>query len=108
MRWGEEKSTGLGGIISGDLDANLAGEEPADGEHVHGCFDDAVSEPVFADSCGSWSMVYWPFGDAESHSFDERWDESVHPVEGNKCVSALGSHDFEGAASVTHSVFGES
>ena len=85
----------------------MAGEEPTNGEHIHGGFDGAVTETVFADAGGSWTVVDWAFGDAEAHAFDECWDEPVHSVKGDESVAALGSHDLEGATGIADAVFGE-
>ncbi len=85
----------------------MAGEEPADGEHVHGGLDGAVAETVFADACGSRTMVHGAFGDPESHAFDQCGDEAVHSIERHKRVAAFRSHDFERTTGVTDAIFGE-
>ena len=90
-----------------DPDLDLARENPADGEHIHGGLNGPVAEAVFTDAGDAGSVVYGDFSNAIAHAFYEGGDKPVHSVEGQEGFLTLAAHGFEGATGVADTVFCE-
>jgi len=68
----------------------------------------AVSEAVFAEAVQPRAMVYRDFSDLVAETFDQRRDEPMHTMKGDKGFNALSPHSLEGASGIPDAIFGES
>src|SRR5690348_7363567 len=79
-------------------------QQPTDPKHIDCGAQSSVAEAVFALAEATRSVVHGNFNQLIAGRFDQRGNETVHPLEWKQRIHALASHGFESAAGVTHAV----
>lgn len=80
-------------------------EQPAHTKHVDRRAHRAIAQAIFGLTKAARPMVHWNFNQPVARAFDQRGNKAMHSLEWNERGDAFGTHRFECAAGVAHTVF---